>query len=216
MKKLAIDRGKTTFRMGIDKTEQLEQWLIDNPMAIGVALVGRSNVGKSSLINTLFGKSTARVSKTPGRTRQINIFSFQLEKDEESLFYLFDLPGYGHAEVSKEMAKNWNKLMSSFFRYISPNVLLLNIQDARHPHQKVDQEFHDFLKNYDKETYLIFNKLDKLKNQKEKAQLEKLKPIIFKEYKWVNQIYFVSAEKKTGIEALEDSVINFMLRGNLS
>jgi len=66
------------FKMGISNAAQLSEWLTANPEMIGISFVGRSNVGKSSIINSLFGSKTARVSKTPGRTREINIFEFQL------------------------------------------------------------------------------------------------------------------------------------------
>src|SRR5690606_35939086 len=104
-----IQKGKTEFLMGIDTVEQLQQWLNEHSFANGIAFIGRSNVGRSSLINALFGKTTARVSKTPGRTRQVNIFDFTVEDPETKLlehFFLFDVPGYGHAEVSKQMTVN--------------------------------------------------------------------------------------------------------------
>src|SRR6478735_3291055 len=167
-----IQKGKSEFLMGIDKVDQLITWLNENPFISGVAFIGRSNVGKSSLINSLFGKSTARVSKTPGRTRQINIFSFVVEdritKSFET-FFLFDVPGYGHADVSKEMSQNWQNLLDAFFQLCSEKVLLLNIQDARHPLQEPDLVFHDYIKSFDLETYVTFNKIDKLKTQSEKS-----------------------------------------------
>lgn len=203
------------FKMGISSLEQFEQWLAANPDIIGVSFVGRSNVGKSSMINALFGSKTARVSKTPGRTREINIFEFELSFDNKKTdlpkFVLIDLPGYGFAEVSKEMQKNWDQLMGAFFSEVSPSMLLVNLQDARHPNQDSDKGFHGFLKNYSRKTILVFNKIDKLKTQKERAQLEKLKPVLSKEYKWIRQMYFASAEDKKGINQVEEAIINHLL-----
>ncbi len=212
---LEISKGSAQFLFGFSELSQLEKWLKENPQVIGLSFVGRSNVGKSSMINSLFGKKTARVSNTPGRTREINIFSFKLVdesglRDDLPPFYLFDLPGYGFAEVSKDMQKKWDQLMSCFFSLVSPRTLMINIQDARHPNQKNDQEFHQFLKRYPFETHLIFNKIDKLKTQKERALLNKLKPELFKEYKWVKQIYFASAETRQGMPEVELAITTFI------
>lgn len=201
--------------MGIDKVDQLQTWLNEHAFMSGVAFVGRSNVGKSSLINSLFGKNTARVSKTPGRTRQINIFGFTVEDratKEEKEYYLFDVPGYGHADVSKEMAANWGQLLDVFFQMCSEKILLLNIQDARHPLQDSDNAFHEYIKSFDLETYLMFNKIDKLKTQSEKSRLKAIQPEIYKSFKWVKQIHFISAEKGDGLPVVEQSIITFLNR----
>lgn len=210
-----IKRASASFCYGFAEVSQLTHWMQNNPDLIGVGLVGRSNVGKSSLINSLFGNKTARVSKTPGRTRQVNIFEFELTNHKEK-YYLFDLPGYGHAQVSKEMSRTWNELMNIFFHYSNKSLLMLNIQDARHPDQKVDQEFHDFLANYDVSTTLIFNKMDKLKKQKEKAQLKNIKPKLIEKYHWVKDIHFVSAESGQGLQALENSIVTFLLNRSMN
>lgn len=210
-----IQKGKTEFLLGIDKIEQLTAWLNEHNFISGIAFIGRSNVGKSSLINSLFGKSTARVSKTPGRTRQVNVFRFSIEdpvtKTEES-YYLFDVPGYGHADVSKEMALNWQNLLDTFFRLCSEKILLLNIQDARHPLQESDLVFHQYIKSFSLETYLLFNKMDKLKTQSERSKLKNQMPSIYQKFKWVKQIHFTSAEKGDGIDAVEQAIINFAKR----
>lgn len=213
---MEIIKGSAHFQLGLDKIEQLETLFHENPEMIGLAFVGRSNVGKSSLINALFGKKTARTSKTPGRTREINVFSFEVgdkNKPDANIppFLLFDLPGYGHAEVSKEMMKNWQLLMSYFFEELPSTVCLLNIQDARHPDQKADQQFHQFLKHSPHDTFVTFNKIDKFKKQKERAALNKKKKELFEKYKWVKQIHFVSAEAGTGLAQLEQAVLSFCL-----
>ncbi len=212
-----IQRGSAKFCYGFSKVEQLIDWLKANPEAVGVSFIGRSNVGKSSLINSMFGQKTARVSKTPGRTREINIFSFKLQRDTPEdpklgEFFLFDLPGYGHAEVSKTMANNWRELMQTFFQLAPLKIKMINLQDARHPNEKADVVFAEFFKQFGYDTALIFNKMDKLKRQKDRAALNKLKPKIFDEYKWVKDIYFLSAETGQGVKELHDSLISFFLR----
>ncbi|MBC7712174.1 MAG: ribosome biogenesis GTP-binding protein YsxC [Rhizobacter sp.] len=203
------------FKMGISVVSQFEDWLAQNRDAIGVSFVGRSNVGKSSMINSLFGGKTARVSKTPGRTREINIFEFELnlngKKCDLPKFFLIDLPGYGFAEVSKEMQKNWDELMGAFFAEVSQSMLLVNLQDARHPDQDVDKQFYNFIKRHNRKTILVFNKIDKLKTQKERNVLEKLKPVLSKDYKWIRQMYFASAESKKGIPQVEDAIVTHIL-----
>jgi GTP-binding protein len=213
---MKIHRGKTEFLLGITSPLQLENWLRQHPQIRGVALIGRSNVGKSSLINAIFGDKTARTSKTPGRTQQVNIFSFCCEEDKSVVshdpLFIFDLPGYGFAQVSKEMGKNWSELMHVFFSTVSENVLLLNLQDARHPMTESDRDFDKFIKDFSLLRFVIFNKMDKLKTQSEKAQLKKQMATIFKAYKKVKQIYFVSAESKMGLVELEAGFLGMLLK----
>jgi GTP-binding protein len=211
---MEIIKGSAHFQLGLDKLEQVEHLFEKNPNMIGVAFVGRSNVGKSSLINSLFGRKTARTSKTPGRTREINVFTFLIDrgdKSEPQPFFLFDLPGYGHAEVSKQMLKNWRLMMETFFNGLPNTVAIINIQDARHPDQAVDQQFHKFLESAPQFTAVAFNKVDKFKKQKEKAALEKKKMELLARYTWVKQIHFVSAENAIGLPQLEQAISGYCL-----
>lgn len=209
---MEIVKGSPKFLMGLDNLDQIENWWLEHPNSPGIAFVGRSNVGKSTLINSLFGQKTAKTSKTPGRTQKINIFSFQIRGLEDQEFFLYDLPGYGFAEVSKKMKENWNLIMDSYLRGLNEKTLLFNLQDARHPNQKSDQQFYDYINPKEVEIFLIFNKLDKLKRQKERAALNKLKPEIYKQYKTVKQIFFISAMKKDGVDPLEQAIISYMDR----
>ncbi|MBG60569.1 MAG: ribosome biogenesis GTP-binding protein YsxC [Peredibacter sp.] len=207
-----LTRGSAKFLRAYDKPEDIIKWFEANP-APGLAMAGRSNVGKSSLINALFGPKTARTSKTPGRTQKINIFSFEVQGEDEQIqkFYLYDLPGYGFAQVSKSMLRNWQELMTSFFLNLNDQTLVLNIQDARHPNQKSDLSFYDFIDPKYVDIFLAFNKIDKLKKQKEKAALKNLKAKIYEQYKAVKQIHFISAEKRTGCPELEYAIGSYLL-----
>lgn len=210
---LIIKKGSPKFLRAMDDMDDIQRWWVEHPATPGLAFVGRSNVGKSSLINSLFGAKTAKTSKTPGRTQKINVFSFVLENDpEEREFFLYDLPGYGHAKVSRAMGKNWIQTMNQFFTHMNDLSALINIQDARHPDQKSDKVFYEYINAEAVPIYLAFNKIDKLKKQKERAALEKLKPSLFKSYTSVEEIHFVSAEKKDGLEKLERSIVNFILK----
>lgn len=203
--------AKAHFYRALDSVEQLDLFLEDHPEVISLCFLGRSNVGKSSLINALFTQKTAKTSKTPGRTQAINVFSFHLPEIEEYPFYFFDLPGYGHAQVSKSMKKGWNQLMDHFFATLHPETLCIQIQDARHPHQKADQAFTNYIKEFNLNFILTFNKMDKLKRQKERSAFNKELKSLSSEYLWVREIYKVSALSKQGIDPLKETIEKHLL-----
>jgi GTP-binding protein len=196
------------FEYAISSPDQISHWMSENGHVPGLIFCGRSNVGKSSLINTLYIRKTARTSKTPGRTQCINIFSFTIP-DVEKTFFFFDLPGFGYAKVSKQMGKEWNALMDIFFQFCTTNKLVIHIQDARHPNQDSDLQFLDFIIGHEAPKFLVFNKMDKLKNQKERSGLEKF--LADQKFKSYQQIYKVSAEKGDGTDSLGLSLKSFLL-----
>ncbi|HZU31152.1 MAG TPA: ribosome biogenesis GTP-binding protein YihA/YsxC [Candidatus Angelobacter sp.] len=112
------------------------------------AFLGRSNVGKSSLINSLLGQKLAHVSSTPGRTRTINfigIYAKASQPHPESV--LVDLPGYGYAKISKEISAEWPKFIEPYLRERETLALSIVLIDANIPAQGLDRQLIDFLRS---------------------------------------------------------------------
>lgn len=201
------------FTMGFSGGDELSNWFLKNPKISGFCFIGRSNVGKSTLINALFNHRISKTSNAPGRTRQINLFQMEASHSSWNCFpiYFFDLPGHGYARVSRSLLKSWNQLMGRFFDLIPSTMAVIEIQDARHPNQKSDQEFFYYFQNHANKIFLVFNKIDKLKNQKEKKLFQKQKTVILAQRK-ISDVFCVSAKKRQGIQELEFSLINFLLK----
>jgi GTP-binding protein len=122
-----------------------------------VAFAGRSNVGKSSLLNTLVRrKSFARVSRTPGRTREINFFRVN------NAFVLVDLPGYGYARISKEKKKGWRPMIESYLRRTTQLRGIVLLLDIRREPSEDDRAMLDFLAEVEVPTIVVLTKADKL------------------------------------------------------
>ena len=200
------------FMAGFADAEQLSDWFAKNPRISGFCFIGRSNVGKSTLINTLFNHRITRTSNAPGRTRQINLFQMEECTTSWNRFpvYLFDLPGHGYAKVPRSLLQNWNRLMDRFFNLIPNSLAVVEIQDARRLNQKSDEEFFNYFQNYNNKIFLLFNKIDKLKNQKEKQLFKKQKATLL-EKRTITDAFCISAKKRQGIKELESSLISFLL-----
>jgi GTP-binding protein len=134
-----------------------------------VAFAGRSNVGKSSLLNRLVHrKKFARVSNTPGRTREINFFKVN------DAFVLVDLPGYGYARVSKDQRAEWRPLIESYLRR-SPQLRgIVHLLDVRHDPTTDDKLMLDFLSEIGVPTIVVLTKIDKLTSAERRKQLVEL------------------------------------------
>ncbi|HVY52901.1 MAG TPA: ribosome biogenesis GTP-binding protein YihA/YsxC [Gammaproteobacteria bacterium] len=126
---------------------------------IEVAIIGRSNAGKSSILNKITQqKDLARVSKTPGRTQFINLFT--IDKTRR----LADLPGYGYARVTDEMKEQWMENIELYLNTRSCLKGLILVMDIRHPLQATDQDLLDASKHFDLPVHVVLNKADKLSN----------------------------------------------------
>ena len=124
-----------------------------------IAFLGRSNVGKSSLLNSLLNRrGLARTSNTPGRTQSINFFLIN-----ES-FYFVDLPGYGYAKVSKTMRADWGKMAEEYLARRSELVLCIQLVDSRHKPTALDKNLHEWLVYHQRNHIVVATKADKLSN----------------------------------------------------
>ncbi|MGI8640436.1 MAG: ribosome biogenesis GTP-binding protein YihA/YsxC [Pyrinomonadaceae bacterium] len=138
-----------------------------------VAFLGRSNVGKSSLLNSLLQKKgLARTSNTPGRTQSINFFLVN-----ES-FYFVDLPGYGYAKVSKAMRADWGKMAEEYLAKRDELVLSIHLVDSRHKPTELDRQLHEWLVFHRQHHIVVATKADKLSNNKLKKSLQEIENVM--------------------------------------
>ena len=157
--------------------------------------IGRSNVGKSSLINSICQKKKiAKTSGKPGKTRLINHFKIN------NSWYLTDIPGYGYANLSKALKKNIDKKIEDYFLYRKQIRLIFLIIDIRHDPLEIDLAFISWLISRGKRFTLIFSKCDKLKN--EKVQAQKYMTKIKNKFNETPKYFITSSKKKVGIKEI--------------
>lgn len=169
------------------------------------AFIGRSNVGKSSLINAMMGrKDLAKTSQTPGKTQLINHFLVNEE------WYLTDLPGYGYAKVSKSTRKDFEKLITNYILNRKNLVNLFVLVDSRHSPQKIDLEFMEWCGESAVPFSIIFTKADKMKPGVLAENIEIYKTELLKTWEELPEMYVTSAEKKEGGE----EILNFIEKTN--
>lgn len=135
-----------------------------------VALCGRSNVGKSSFINAIFGrKNLAKISSTPGKTRMLNFYL------HEERSYVVDLPGYGYAKASKTEQVKWKSLIEQYFEFEKNINCVFHVIDSRHEPSELDCRMRDLIKFYGIQYFVILNKVDKLKQSEISAAKNNIK-----------------------------------------
>ncbi|HEX7850926.1 MAG TPA: ribosome biogenesis GTP-binding protein YihA/YsxC [Sphingomonas sp.] len=133
---------------------------LPDPVVPEIAFAGRSNVGKSSLLNKLTNRNAlARTSNTPGRTQELNFF----DVGEPLAFRLVDMPGYGFAKAPKDVVKKWRYLVNDFLRGRQALKRALVLIDARHGIKDVDREIMDMLDKAAVSYRLVLTKADKIK-----------------------------------------------------
>ena len=175
------------------------------------AFIGRSNVGKSSLINAIVNnKKLAKTSSTPGKTQLINHF---IINDQ---WYLVDLPGYGYAKTSKSQRAIFHEMISNYLLNRSSLIALFVLIDSRHNLQKIDNEFMIFLSENQIPFVIIFTKTDKLGKNIIKKNIENFKKEMLKNWEEIPKVFLSSSESRLGIKEITSYIakLNVDIKNN--
>ena len=169
------------------------------------AFIGRSNVGKSSLINCLTGQSSlAHTSSTPGKTQCINHFVIN------DSWYLVDLPGYGYAQMSKERRAKLQAIIDDYIDHSEDLVLLFVLIDSRHPLMKIDRDFLISLGERGVPFAVILTKGDKLGTNALQTRVEQMKSALSEYWEPLPDIFSTSSRDGTGKEQVLDYIGNIL------
>jgi GTP-binding protein len=161
------------------------------------AFIGRSNVGKSSLINMLTNhKNLAKTSGRPGKTQLINHFLINQE------WHLVDLPGYGYARVSKKEKKTFQKFITDYFKNRKQLISAFVLVDSRHEPQKIDLEFMQWLGENMIPLAIIFTKVDKVKPKALERQIDEYNQVLLETWESLPPHFITSSSQKTGADEL--------------
>lgn len=179
-----------------------------------IAFAGRSNVGKSSLLNALTNRKTlARVSHTPGRTQQLNFFAIGGEPGEERL-RLVDMPGYGYAAVSKNKVASWSKLMRDYLRGRTTLARVFVLIDGRRGIKEADEDMFDLLDHAAVSYQIVLTKHDELKASERAAVAEATQAALAKRPAAFPQLIFTSAHTGEGLAELRAAVARLIAERN--
>ena len=162
-----------------------------------IAFLGRSNVGKSSVINSLLGSKIAKTSSTPGRTRSINFFEVRWPGRPQPEVIFADLPGYGYAKLSREISAQWPSFIEPYLTSRSCLALCLSLIDVSVPPQQSDRHLLEFLRSVSRPAVVVATKSDRLSGN----QLRNAMHALEQEYPEMRILPF-SSKTGAGQEAL--------------
>jgi len=168
------------------------------------AFIGRSNVGKSSLLNMLTRKGLAKVSGTPGKTRLLNYFLIN------KTWYLVDLPGYGYARVSKGEQKTLANMINGYFINRQELVCAFVLIDANIPPTKIDIEFINGFGEHEVPFALCFTKTDRIGKVTLEQNITLFMDELSKTWETLPRYFITSSERKTGKEEILDYIEKYI------
>jgi GTP-binding protein len=181
------------------------------PSVPEIAFLGRSNVGKSSVINSLVGTKLARTSNTPGRTRSINFYEVRKAGQPTPEVLFADLPGYGYAKVSREISEDWARFVDPYLHQRSTLALCLALVDSNIPPQESDKQLVEFLAAKGRPHLLVATKCDRLSGNKLSQAMQTLKET----YKGTPVVAF-SAKTGVGKDELWNQIRSVALKAQAS
>ena len=206
-----VEIGRKLFAQNCDFIWAAEK--IDGLPPMGppeIAFAGRSNVGKSSLLNALTGrKALARVAHTPGRTQNLNFFNLGPDL-EAPLLRLVDMPGYGYAAVSKEKIANWTRLMKEFLRGRATLARVFVLIDGRHGVKDTDREMLTQLDQAALSYQIVLTKRDEVKLSQIESRIAETQAILRQHPAAHPEVIFTSSEKGEGIPELRAAIARLM------
>jgi len=164
-----------------------------------IAMLGRSNVGKSSFINTLIGRSRARISQTPGKTQTINGY-------HEQTHVLIDLPGFGYAKIGKSHRENWQRMCENYLLNRPNLVGIFHLIDIRHSWQNVDLDLTSLISATDIPCQVILTKSDKQTNNQNLKMKNYYNKSLNGLYLKPSPVIITSAKDKTGFDQIKQLI----------